>query len=331
MKRDFSLKLSIIVPVYNVEKYLERCVDSLLHQDIDKSEYEIILINDGSTDRSFEIAQQLKRKHPNIVLLSQENKGQSAARNVGLNIAKGKYILFVDSDDFIECNVVGKLIELSERNSLDLCFFHDVFDYGNGSPIEKRKQRFSENVIYDGEELILNNIEVSVVWLNMYSSDFLFGTGIKFVEGIIHEDVIFDYMLYPLAKRVMFSDIVVYHYCVYDESSIRTENPEKVRKIIESDFYVAKQLQECSLNKRYSKAIRKFYSKVKNSTVVSGLIQLANSKKLKINAKLECLDTAKSLGVYPIKGITQSWKTTILGHVLNFGYFCRYFITRNGL
>ena len=116
-------KLSIIVPVYNVENWLSRCASSLINQDLDKSEYEIIFVNDGSTDDSFEIAKKYSESYDNIILISQENKGLSAARNAGINKANGKYIWFVDSDDWIEPNIAGQLLKEAEDCGLDvLCF-----------------------------------------------------------------------------------------------------------------------------------------------------------------------------------------------------------------
>ena len=104
--------LSIIVPVYNVEKYLERCIESLIHQDIEPSDYEIIMVNDGSTDHSGIIAEQLTSKYENIILFNQRNQGLSGARNSGLKLCRGKYVMFVDSDDFLEKNSLMYLITL---------------------------------------------------------------------------------------------------------------------------------------------------------------------------------------------------------------------------
>lgn len=326
MEREYTLKLSIVVPVYNVEKYLERCVNSLLHQDLDPSEYEIILVNDGSTDQSYAVAQTLKAQHCNIVLHSQENKGQSAARNVGMELAKGKYIMFVDSDDYIEKNVVGRLLDMTETNHLDLCFYQMSFDYQDGSKLIGKKRVFKNDVVYDGEYLLLQGIEVSAVWLNIYSSKFLLSTGLKFYEGIIHEDVEFCYRMYPLAKRVMFTDILVYHYCVYAESSLRTQDALKVRKIIESDLYVAGSIIKSSKDQRYSEVIQDLFLKIGNSIILSVLLQLKRNTIMSYESKWECLNTAKRLGVYPIKGRTNSWKTTVLSRLLNCEWLFKWLI-----
>lgn len=326
MNNEYPLKLSIIVPVYNVEKYLERCVNSLLHQDIDKSEYEIIIVNDGSTDRSLEIAEKLKAANENIVLVSQENMGLSVARNTGLEVVRGKYIMFVDSDDFFSTSIIGKLVNTAEDNNLDLCFYRTVFEYGNGNYRLGSKHNFCDNTIYDGEYLILNGMKISSVWQNLYSTQFLLNSKIKFYKGIFHQDVEFNYKLYPFAKRVMFTDIFGYHYCVYGESTLRTQNPIKIRKIIESDFHVSSSVLRCSKSDVYSDKIRQHYEQVGSSIAVSALIQLWRSTYLDYQAKMNCLNTAKGLGVYPITGRTNSWKTTILSRLLNCEWLFKWLI-----
>lgn len=110
--------ISIIVPVYNVEKYLDRCVQSILIQSFKR--FELILVNDGSTDNSFEICQKYRKKDSRVILISQENKGLSAARNTGLNNAHGDYICFIDSDDFIEKDYLKLLLNNLKSNNADI-------------------------------------------------------------------------------------------------------------------------------------------------------------------------------------------------------------------
>lgn len=104
------MKLSIIIPIYNVEKYLRVCLDSCLKQDVPKSSYEIITVNDGSPDSCDKIIEEYYTKFPNIRVITQKNSGLSVARNNGLNIARGEYVWFVDSDDYITTNCLGHKI-----------------------------------------------------------------------------------------------------------------------------------------------------------------------------------------------------------------------------
>jgi glycosyltransferase involved in cell wall biosynthesis len=114
------IKLSIVIPIYNVEKYLAKCIESVLNQDIPTDEYEIILINDGSTDSSLQIAEKFVQMHPYIRLISQENQGLSAARNRGLDESKGEYVWFIDSDDWIQTDILKQLLLLCVFNELDM-------------------------------------------------------------------------------------------------------------------------------------------------------------------------------------------------------------------
>ncbi len=116
------MKLSIIIPVYDSEKYLKQCLESVLGQDLDSSEYEVIVINDGSTDMSRNIILDFQNKNSNMVFIDQENQGVSAARNAGIDLAKGEYITFVDSDDLLFPNALKNSWHYAKENSLDLLY-----------------------------------------------------------------------------------------------------------------------------------------------------------------------------------------------------------------
>ena len=113
-------KISLIVPVYNVEDFVARCLNSLLEQNMSYEDYEIIIVNDGSTDSSLEIIQPYLEKYPNCKLINKPNGGLSSARNAGLNVALGEYIWFVDSDDFIMPNLLDDLYKECSSNDLDV-------------------------------------------------------------------------------------------------------------------------------------------------------------------------------------------------------------------
>ena len=113
------VKVSVVIPVYNVEGYLEECLDSVINQTLE--DIEIICINDGSTDNSLEILEEYAKKDNRIKILNQENQGISATRNNGLKICKGKYICFLDSDDYLELNALMETYDISEKYSLDIC------------------------------------------------------------------------------------------------------------------------------------------------------------------------------------------------------------------
>ena len=130
-------KVSIIVPIYNSEKYMEKCIDSILNQTL--NDIEIILVNDGSTDSSLEIAERYKQRDKRVIIINQINSGPSIARNNGIKIATGKYIGFVDSDDYIEKTMYEKLFEVADNNKVNvaMCNYNEIFLYDNKKQVVK--------------------------------------------------------------------------------------------------------------------------------------------------------------------------------------------------
>lgn len=317
MNNEYPLKLSIIVPVYNVEKYLERCVNSLLHQDIDKSEYEIILVNDGSTDNSYEIAKRLTADNENIILLSQENQGLSGARNTGIEVIRGQYVMFVDSDDYVKENVLKSIVFAAESNSLDICIYKCMAKWVDGTFHDDMGQPFEINKIFSGEQLLLQGYQVASVWNCLYRTDFIKHNNMRFYPRILHEDVEFNNRIYPLAKRVMLIDTVCYYYCIHTDTLSRGNTPVKVMRIITSDIEVAAQLQLAAKFSLYSEPIQNLLVRKSRSIMCSVLMSLIRETRLGRQEKLSCLAFAKSRGVYPCVGRSLSWKNTLLSYLIS--------------
>lgn len=204
-----ELLLSIIVPVYNTESYLKECLDSLLEQDI--SEYEIICINDGSTDNSLDILNDYSRMNKKIKVLSQENKGLSATRNRGIELSKGKYIYFMDSDDLLERNSLSYIISLMEKEELDLYVFdgESFIDELNKNDFElinyDKKHSYG---IYNSGKLLLSDLVRDRVFspspcLYITRRDILISRSIFFIEGILHEDEAFTVEVFLNVEKSM--------------------------------------------------------------------------------------------------------------------------------
>lgn len=134
----FMKRLSVIIPMYNVEEYVERCLSSLLNQDLDPDQYEIICINDGSPDRSGEIVKNLMKSFSNIQIIEQENQGVSVARNNGMEIATGKYLLFIDPDDYVEANSLQHVLEKADKTDCQVSFLGFTVISESGQVIEQR-------------------------------------------------------------------------------------------------------------------------------------------------------------------------------------------------
>lgn len=195
------LKVSIILPIYNVASYLEEALDSILNQTL--KEIEIIAVNDGSTDNSEEIIKKYQQKDSRIILFSQENQGQSVARNLALQHAAGEYIYMMDSDDVLTGpDVLQTCYEYAEKNHADFIFFdrdwllEDKTDFSVSLHSTKYVE---ENKAYDGENLLNLLLDTTsyncVVWLLLIKHDHLKRLGLDFYPGIIHEDELFTTVL----------------------------------------------------------------------------------------------------------------------------------------
>lgn len=213
--------ISIIVPMYNVELYIEECLLSCLKQDIPYSEYEIIIINDGSTDNSLQKAEHIASKSSNIKIYSQINSGLSDARNIGLKYAKGKYIWFVDSDDKIRENCLAKLINQCEHGKLELLAV-SAANVINSK--EKRRFYYDDLSIKSGKNILAEGKMQHCVPFTIYSRSFLLEWNLRFYPRIFHEDSEFSPRAYYYAKQVGFTNEIVYLVTINPNSITRTIN-----------------------------------------------------------------------------------------------------------
>ena len=318
------MKLSIIIPVFNVEKYLERCLLSVIDQDISKEEYEIILINDGSTDRSGEIANRFRDNYPNITLLTQENKGQGAARNKGLSVAKGDYIAFVDADDYVTPHSFDKMLKECLAMNLDILVAHSKFMNEDGSFCQVNKPSFVFCIIYTGEEVLLKGYRPTSVWAKLFRRDLVIKTVGGFVEGIIHEDVDFDMKLFPLAERVMFMDICCYVYYWNSQSTDRYMNYEKILRSLTSDVIIAGDLKSYSRKAHLKNETKALFQRHTNSMIVSLCYSLlTKNRKLAYSDKMGIINQMIKLGLLPMKGKTNSKKSDKFGYLLRFPFLLK--------
>ena len=234
--KNERMKLSIIIPIYKVEDYLRKCVESVLNQDIPSSEYEIILVDDGSPDACPRICDSYAAKYDNIRVIHRENGGLSAARNSGIKAAKGKYIMFVDSDDYIEPNVLGELINTMEDKQLDVLRYNYQNVRENGEvfvPFKTGKPYFDySNDVLDGESFLNERLGYAC-----YATMFVIRRGLldgcMFTKGIYFEDTDWTPRMLLKAKRVSSTDRIVYNYLWREGSITLPKDPDKKKKIFE--------------------------------------------------------------------------------------------------
>ncbi len=203
-----AISISVIIPIYNTEKYLDECIQSVLNQS--KSFDRIILINDGSTDNSLNICEVYAKRHTNIIIVSQTNKGQSIARNRGLEYVKSEYVMFLDSDDYLHTDTVKKVLFHLQKDNLDILYFDSkIINELNKDKITNfydRVGRANEDVV-SGVEYFVNcypNAYVVQPCMAVFRTSFLFTNNLLFPEYAIFEDTVFSFKAMLCGKRVKY-------------------------------------------------------------------------------------------------------------------------------
>ena len=249
--------ISIVIPAYNAEAYLDECLESCVRQNLDCEKYEIIIINDGSTDATGDIADRWASEYRNIKVIRQDNKGLSEARNAGMKAASGKYIMFVDSDDYIAENCLGQLAERCLSDNPDMLRFCAANVTYNGLI---RRFSYIEESVRPGKDLLKRHFQVCAPF-SIYRKCFLETFSLKFLPGVFHEDNEFTPRAYWWAEKVTSVNDIVYYVRQTPASITRTPNPKRGLDLLEiinilAEFaenmvsaeyrpYVYKQIADC--------------------------------------------------------------------------------------
>ena len=216
---------SIIVPVYNIEKYLERTITSLLENTF--NDYEIIIVNDGSTDNSLNILNNYSG-NTKLVILSQQNGGLSSARNLGLNNAKGQYVIFVDGDDYITKDALLIIHNAIINKPVDLLVFGRIFNYGEKKVIP---YKLENEVFSSPEEYLRKSLQHSKyrtnVWDKVYRRDLIEKNNLRFINGLLYEDMFFLLQYLSYSNDVSVIPDALYLYTLNNEESITKSFREK--------------------------------------------------------------------------------------------------------
>ena len=314
--------VSVIVPFYNVEGYIGRCLDSLVKQSLD--DIEIILVNDGSKDRSKIVVDKYLKEYPEkIVYLEKENGGLSDARNYAIPYAKGEYIAFLDSDDYVEYTMYKDMYELAKKENSDMveCDFYWEYPY-------KNKTKEDKGIIYNGKKEMIEKVRV-VAWNKLIKKDILEKSKIIFPKGYRYEDVEFTYKLVPYLDKVSFLKKPCVHY-IQREGSISNNQNERNKEIFDVlgnviDFY-----KENDLYEEYKDELEYIYIryafcssllrivKIKDQNIQQELLDLTWEKvnttfpEWKKNPILKSKKDLKSIYLKTINKFTYEMYTTIL-------------------
>lgn len=223
-------KLSIIIPAYNAESFLDKCLNSCLKQDLHENDYEIIVVDDGSTDHTKTIVGTFQTSHPNIIYIYQNNAKQGAARNNGLRHAKGKYIWYIDADDWIKENCLNIIFQTLENKELE------GVAVGHATVCTERIkiwQKFDKEIVASGKELLSNGLFLISPTYTIWKREYLLENQLFYKEHIFHEDSELCPRMYYHAKRLSFINETIYFVYQNPNSTTRGINPQRAFDIIE--------------------------------------------------------------------------------------------------
>ncbi len=307
------MKISVILPIYNGEKYLQKCIDSLLVQDY--PDYEIILVDDGSLDRSGEICDKYSEKEPRIKTLHQKNSGASAARNAGLCIASGDYVTFVDSDDWVDSNYLSVLQSYMQEASMVVSSFireTDKRKETTSTSLQCKSVQISYLDPVDAEESAIRPDGIGgYIWSKLFDKKVINEFNIKFCEEIAFcEDQLFliEYLSH-LKKQIVWIKIPIYHYRINMQSTLHL----RYQKIDQFNPKLLSEVRAIELEMKYidEKLLNVFNARLVSAKRMALYIMELN-KWQKLSFYREYLsDIRRNLFYYLRFDIGQTWKSKL--------------------
>ena len=312
-------KLSFIIPLYNSAKWLEKCLYSILNQDIPESEMEIICVNDGSPDNSADMAREIGRNHPCIMVLDQENQGPSGARNTGMKAATGKYLAFVDPDDYVEPNIYGKLVQQMEDEQLDMLRFNYQIVDENYNHVEKRPFEMAFDYspkLMSGAEFMATRLDIACnIWRYIYRREIIITNNIWCFTGDYYDDTPWLPLVLLKAERMNICATIVYEYLERSDSLVKTKNPKMMKRKSDGVILLLKYLEQelldicngrLAVSKEWKSGVRAWYKRIEAHSVVSLLTNIGTSQ---FSERKEYLKQLRELKVFPLSAETDSKKT----------------------
>ena len=310
-------KLSYIIPLYNSAQWLEKCLYSVLNQDIPESEVEIICVNDGSPDDSAELAREIAKEHPSIVVFDQENQGPSGARNTGMRHATGKYLCFVDPDDFVEPNVYGGLVRQMEEEQLDMLRFDYQIVDENYNLVPKRPFELEFDYspqLMTGTEFLTNRLDIACnIWRYIYRTDIIVENNIWCYTGDYYDDTPWLPLVLMKAERMNICDTIVYDYLERSDSLVNAKSPKAVQRKIDGGIMLLGILHE-QLKTIDNRGVREWYNMMIAHSVVSMMTLIGTYQYNNRNKYLLKID---QLNLFPLSNINQVKKAERKLRLLN--------------
>ena len=316
------MRLSIIIPVYNVEKYISRCLDSLINQDLAAGDYEILVVNDGSQDNSVEIANKYANKHINIKLITKINGGVGSARNKGVGLAQGKYIYFIDPDDYIAKNSLQLLLEYSESNDLDILTFlsEKTLNLDLLESKTNNKEGLDINIVTGIDYIATNNYK-NEVWWYIIKRDFIKKSDIKFIEGRWMEDAILTAQLFIKAGRISHVPIDVHRHVVTPQSAMTNKESSHYLRVIRDNANAAEVFKSIiedidSLGSKSELCIKRLRTR-QQSFVFFMMVRMLKSN-MSLKEVKSIINKLKKINAYPLNSfISEDYNKVMYSILVN--------------
>lgn len=321
------MKLSIIIPVFNVDKYLRKCLDSILGQGIDQKFYEVLIINDGSTDNSQDIIEEYINSYSNVFAFYKENGGLSSARNLGIEKSKGDYLFFIDSDDFLADTILTKAIKELADDHLDCLSFNfsKVDSKENVIPVTNYYESFSTEI--SGIDLLNKYTVVANVWKYIFRKEIITLHNLKFTNGIYHEDEEFTVLFFLYAKRIKHINVIGYYYLKRDNSITSPGNKENDLKKINDIIYVVDSFSNAINEHKDDHLSIKGIKKKKQQLLLSIFIRMRKENFDKAN-RLKIMELLKEKKYYPLIYSELKLKQQICAYFLNVSPKIAYYLLK---
>lgn len=295
------MRLSVIIPMYNCAPVIERCLDSLEVP----AEAEVLVVDDGSTDNGREVVLRYAEAHPYVRLLRKENGGVSSARNTGIESAQGKYLMFVDADDYLAPGGLERLLELAEKEDVDVLKYRILkvsnTDEADNTSIVSCRINCNRIIIGKGEALAGNTVSDFHVVDGLFRRAVLMENNIRFHTDLyLHEDDVFMAECYAVTQKVISTDLPLYRYMVCsDYSHTHNPSPERTKKIIDSALLAVqyRQAAVATLHNKTAENIERF----KEMRYVYACSRNMQSARYSLGEYKAMLDRFRPFGCYPLK------------------------------
>ena len=302
-------KVSIIVPVYNAKKYLDRCMVSLLEQSMPQSDYEIILVDDGSKDGAGKLCDDYSERHACVTAIHQQNAGSAAARNAGLERATGEYVAFVDPDDFVEKEYLEAPYNQGIRSGADIVLFDAYRERISDNSSKRELWRHTDKefttteqseihsmqrqILYPyisakvGTMTFCRNIPLAAPWDKLYRRAFLNNNNLLFPSELrVLDDMCFNFKVFGAAKTISYIPVFLYHYLIEETSITNSYRADRVQQDIKVFEYIEKSIMDMHLDEKGNAIFRQaLFARIIKSFTISLRLYFFNANNLKTESE----------------------------------------------